>query len=191
MRPYFHNSCVPQVHTWARGKIPPGAAGSGPARHARGDRGRCPGHTHGPEHLCPGPRRRAARHGSASRPAESSSSLPPFSPEGNVLLWGPTAFSSSCRSRVEVGAVPSTPLRPVSSFASDNTGSQSWGRDGGHEAAPSLCAPFPDEKQTWPHLRRLLGQEESGKSERLSARGPLKNPALRGPGSSISPQPWL
>lgn len=147
--------------------------------------------TCGPERLGTGQPRRTATHVSAQRPGESSSSPPPFALGGLVLLSRQTTFSSSCRSRWGVAAVPSSPLRPVSSFAPGNTGSQSWGQDGGHEAAPSLCAPFPAEKQTWPCLRRPLGQEESRRSEWLSARSPLKDMALRGPGSTISPQPWL
>ena len=194
------DSCRGQAWSWAakgvHTRVPGPRATTEPHAEARPvcvDKCRHPDDPCGPEHLCTGLGSRPATCPSAQRPGKHSVSLPPFSLEGTVLLSGHTGSSSPQLLQEQRGDTH-CPVHPsqasVSPFALNNIGSQCWGQDGSHEAAPELCSPFPTEEQTRPRLGRLLGQEDSGRSEWLSGRSPLKNPAFRGPGSSIAPQPW-
>lgn len=155
------------------------------------DRRQHPGHTHGRERLSTGQPRRTAKQ---QVPSVRGRGLAPC----RLSLWRELSCSQGRRpSPAPAGAdrgygLCHLPLSgPCLHLPLATLAFRSGVRIGGHEAAPLLCAPFPAEKQPWPRLQRLLGQEESGRSEWLSARSPLKHPALRGPGSSISPQPWL
>lgn len=138
-------------------------------------------------------RRPAQDSSRAQHPGESSVSLLPFSLEDIVLLL--SKQTDSCLQLLQeptgMHATWSSLRASVSSSASGNASSQSWGRDGGPEGVPWPCSPFLAGKYTWPRCERPKDQAESRRSEWLPARNPHKNSVFRGSGSRISPQSQL